>query len=78
MRLQAQADLRAPDALIKGLWMDTEPVSKNGRCRRGAFKGFYGKYRVSVRMAGGIEQSFEVHLSQGGAGQASRFSLRVL
>lgn len=61
--------------LIKGLWMTRNLSLKTDDAGVVRFKGFYGKYRVSVRMAGGVEQSFEVHLSQGEAG---RFSLRVL
>jgi hypothetical protein len=61
--------------LIKGLWMTRNLSLKTDDAGVVRFKGFYGKYRVSVRMAGGVEQSFEVHLNQGEAG---RFSLRVL
>lgn len=61
--------------LIKELWMTRNLSLKTDDTGVVRFKGFYGKYRVSVRTAGGVEQSFEVHLSQGEAG---RFSLRVL
>ena len=60
--------------LIKGQWMTRNLSLKTDDAGSVRFKGFYGKYRVSIRMAGGVEQSFEVHLSQGEVG---RFSLLV-